>query len=175
MLKRIIVFLLLNVTCMALCFGQQITRVAIVDLPRVYTAFFRDSAAVRQFEEESARVQREVDRQTREIQDLRTRHAEAIARDNQSEVLRLEGQINTRSEQLRTYYQTNMTNLERRRANLMQSSAFLNQVQDEIRFVAESEGFSVVFDIKNTPGIVWNSPTIDITDRLIQSLLTRRN
>jgi len=55
----------------------------------------------------------------------------------------------------------------------MQSSSFLNQVHDEIRFIAESEGFSMVMNLKDNPSIIWFSPTVDITDRLIQSLQTR--
>jgi outer membrane protein len=158
---------------LGLVFGQQITRIAVVDLPRVYTAFFRDSRAVREFEERSARVQSDIDRMSREIQELRSRHADAILRDDQSEMLRLETQINRRTENLREFYQARTAELENQRRNLMQSGSFLNQIHDEIRFIAESEGYSIVLDLKNTPGIVWNSNTIDITERLIQSLQTR--
>lgn len=173
MIKRVIFFLLLSVVCFGFSFGQSITRIAIVDLPRVYTTFFRESRAVREFEERAARVQRDIDRMTNDINALRSRHADAIARDDQTEMIRLETQINRRTENLREFYQARTAELDTQRKNLMQSSSFLNQVHDEIRFIAESEGYSVVFDLKNTPGIVWHSPTVDITDRLIQSLQTR--
>jgi outer membrane protein len=93
--------------------------------------------------------------------------------DNQAEALRLDNLIFRRSEFLRDFYQTRTAELDEQRRRLMQSSTFLNQVHDEIRFIAESEGFSVVFDLRNTPGIVWHSPVVDITDRLIASLQTR--
>ena len=173
-MKRVIIFLLLNIICIGFTFSQQITRMAVVDLPRVYTAFFRESRAVREFEERATRVQNDIDRMTKEIQDLRSRHADAISRDDQTEMIRLEAQINRRTENLREFYQARMTELERQKSNLMQSDSFLRQVHDEIRFVAESEGYSAVFDIKNTPGIVWHSPTVDITEKLIQSLQTRQ-
>ncbi|MCL2127870.1 MAG: hypothetical protein FWH38_06410, partial [Treponema sp.] len=64
--------------------AQQLTRFAVVDLPRVYTAFFRDSRAVREWEERSARVQSEIDRMTREIQELRSRQADLVLRGEQS-------------------------------------------------------------------------------------------
>ena len=172
-MKRVLFFLLFCLICFGTVYSQQITRIAVVDLPRVYTAFFRESNAVRQFEQRSARVQADVDRMQKEIQDLRTRHADAILRDDQTEMIRLETQINRRTENLREFYQARTAELDTQRKNLMQSSSFLNQVHDEIRFIAESEGYSVVFDLKNTPGIVWHSPTVDITDRLIQSLQTR--
>jgi len=171
MLKRIFIFLLLNISC--LLYGQQLTRFAVVDLSQVYTAFFRESQAVREFEERSARVQNDIDRITREVQELRSRHADALLRDDQSEALRLENQIYRRSEFLRDYYQTKMAELEDQKRRLTRSGAFLNQVYDEIRFIAESEGYTMVLNLNDNNGIIWYSPTVDITEKLIQNLLTR--
>jgi outer membrane protein len=173
--KRTIVFLILFVSILTAGYSQRLTMVAIVDLPRVYSEFFRESRAVREFEDFVARVQRDIDRMRGEIQSLQTRHADAIARDNQSEITRLENDINRRTENLREFAQTRNTEIETRRRNLMQSDTFVRQVQDEMRYIGESEGFTMIFDIRNTPGIAWYRPTIDVTDRLIQSLRTRSN
>jgi outer membrane protein len=171
MLKKTFIFLLLNACC--LLYGQQLTRFAVVDLGQVYTAFFRESRAVREFEERSARVQADIDRMTREIQELRSRHADAILRDDQTEALRLETQINRRSENLREYYQARTAELETQRRNLMRSGSFLEQVYDEIRYIAESEGYTMVLNLNDNPSIIWFSPSVNITDRLIQNLLSR--
>ena len=61
---------------------QQMGRVAVVDLQKVYMTYAKDSAPVRAFEEEKARVQAEVDRMTTEIKDLQRKKAEAIAVDD---------------------------------------------------------------------------------------------
>ena len=172
MLKKGLLFLVLSLSC-GIVFSQQITRFAVVDLNRVYTAFFRESRAVREYEERVARFQSDVERMTREIQTLRSRHADAISSDNQTEMIRLETQINRRTENLREFHEARSAELETQRRNLMQSASFLNQVQDEIRFIAESEGLSMIMNLKDNPNIIWFSPTIDITDRLIQSLQTR--
>jgi outer membrane protein len=171
MLKKAFIFLLLS-AC-GLLYGQQLTRFAVVDLSQVYMAFYRESRAVREFEEQSARVQSEIDRMTRQIQELRSRHADAVLRDDQSEALRLETQINRQSEFLREYYQTKTAELNNRRNSLMTSGSFLNQVYDEMRFIAESEGYTMVLNLNNNPSIIWYSPSVNITDKLIQSLLTR--
>ena len=171
MLKRTVIFLLLNVSC--LLYGQQLTRFAVVDLSQVYTSFFRESRAVREFEERSASVQSNIDRMTREVQELRSRHADAVLRDDQSEALRLETQINRRSESVRDYYQAKTAELDAIRRNLMRSGSFLDQVYDEIRFIAESEGYTMVLNLNDNKGIIWYSPTVDITEKLIQNLLTR--
>ena len=156
-------------------YAQQLTRFAVVDLPKVYMAFFQDSRAVREFEERSARVQSEVNRMTREINELRARMLDASMRGDQNEAAQLETQVLRRTEQLRDYYNTNTAILENMRNNLMQSGSFLDQVYDEIRYIAESEGYSMVLNLKND-AVVWYSATVDITDRLIANLrLKSRN
>jgi len=173
MFKRIFVLLILFFTGIAGIYSQSITRFALVDLPKVYTAFFRDSKAVREFEERSTKVQSEIDKITREIQDMRSKHADAVLANNQNEALRLENQIYRRSEFLKDYYQTKTAELDDQRSRLMQSGSFLDQVYDEIRYIAESEGYTMVLNMKNNPSIVWYSPTIDITEKLISNLQTR--
>jgi len=154
--------------------AQQITRFAVVDLPQVYMAFFRESRAVRDFEERSARVQADIDRMTNEIQTLRVNLVNAQANGNMEQALQIEAEINRRSNFLRDFHRTRTAELEAQRVRLTQDDAFLNQVFDEIRFIAESEGFSMVLNLHENNGIVWFSPTVDITSRLITNLLTRR-
>ncbi|MDR3138965.1 MAG: OmpH family outer membrane protein [Treponema sp.] len=161
-----------------LCLGgflesQQLTRFAVVDLPKVYVAFFRDSRAVREFEERSARVQAEIDRMTAEIQSLKNAQISAENRGEQDQVLRLENEIYRKSEFLKEYYKSKTAELEDQKKKLTQSGTFLEQVYDEIRFIAESEGYSMVLNLKENTGILWYSPTVDITDKLIQNLLTK--
>jgi len=172
MLKRFFIFIVI-VSCAVTAYGQQLTRVAVVDLPRVYTEFFQESRAVREFAERSARVQSEIDRMTREIQNLRSQHATAIQQDNQAQMTRLEAEINRRTENLRAFHATRTAELENERRNLAQSQSFLNEVHDEIRLIAERGGFTHVFNIRDTPGLIWYNSSFDITESLIQGLRNR--
>jgi outer membrane protein len=173
MRKSSLFFILFVCCCAGSVFAQQLTRFAVVDLPKVYSAFFRDSRAVREFEERSARVQTEIDRMTREIQELRSKHADLVLAGDQSQALRLENEINRKSDFLREYYTIKTAELEDQRKKLTQSGAFLEQVYGEIRFIAESEGYSMVLNLKENKDILWYSPTVDITDKLIQNLLEK--
>jgi len=173
MSKRFCLFLAVFLFSCSCIFAQQLTRFAVVDLPKVYTAYFRDSRAVRDFEQRSAKVQAEIDKITKEIQDLKSKHADASLRGDQTEALRLETQVNKRTEFLREYYNTKTAELQNEKIKLMQSGSFLDQVYDEIRYIAESEGYSAVFDLKETKGLIWYSPTVDITDKLIQNLQSK--
>ena len=153
--------------------AQQLTRFAVVDLARVYASFFRDSRAVREFEERSARVQADIDRMTAEIQTLRGQRLDAEARGDQERALRLENEIYRKSEYLQEYYEVKTEELNTQRSRLAQSGTFLDQVYSEIRYIAESEGYSMVLNLKGNSEIIWYSPTVDITERLIQNLLTK--
>jgi len=154
-------------------YSQQLTRFAVVDLPKVYTAFFRDSRSVREFEERSANVQAEIDKMTREIQDLRTKRIDLVNQGDQTGALRLENEIYRKSEFLREYYTVKTAELEDQRRKLSQSDSFLEQVYGEIRSIAESEGYSMVLNLKESTGIIWYSPTVDITDKVIQNLVSK--
>jgi outer membrane protein len=153
--------------------AQQLTRFAVVDLTKVYASFFRDSRAVRDFEERSTRIQVDIDRMTAEIQELRVAQLSAQTGGDQDRSLRLENEIYRKSEYLREYYQVMTEQLNDQRNKLAQSGSFLDQIYSEIRFIAESEGYSMVLNLKENTGVLWYSPTVDITDRLIQNLLTK--
>ncbi|MFP3041692.1 OmpH family outer membrane protein [Treponema primitia] len=153
--------------------AQQLTRFAVVDLSRVYTQFFRESRAVREWEERSARVQTEVDRMTAEIQTLHSSLVDAEARGDEERALRLQNEVYRKQDFLRDYYQVKKTELEDQMKKLSQSGSFLEQVRDEIRFIAESEGYSMVLNQRENTGILWFSPTVDITEKLITNLRTK--
>jgi outer membrane protein len=173
MRKRTIIVIFLTVMLGFSLEAQQLTRFAVVDLGRVYMAFFRDSRAVREFEERSARVQADIDRMTAEIQSLRSSQLDAEAKGDEARALRLESQIYQKSEYLKEYYQLKTAELNYQKAKLSQSGTFLDQVYSEIRYIAESEGYSMVLNLKENTGILWYSPTVDITDKLIQNLLAK--
>jgi len=151
-------------------YSQQLTRFAVVDLSKVYTAYFRESSVVRQFEERSAAVQAEIDKMTREIQELRSRRIDLVNRGDQAGALRLENEIYNKQEFLKEYYTVKTAELEDQRRKLAQSDSFLEQVHGEIRAIAESEGYSMVLNLKDA---IWYSPTVDITDKVIQNLANR--
>ena len=174
MLKKIGFFSLLFTVCLTLGFSQQLTRIAIVDMSRVYIEYNQQSQAVRQFQAESTRVQQEVDRRQNELRTLESRRADAIQRNDQTTILNLTAEITRKADDLRMYYQAKTAELDALRRNL-NSDTFMQEIQNELRLLAESEGITAFFDINNTPGIIWYSPIVDYTDRLIIRLRSKFN
>jgi len=173
MQKKIGVLLALLLITIMGASAQQLTRFAVVDLPKIYIAFFKDSQAVREFEERSARVQADIDKMTAEIQALQKSRLDAASEGDQQKVLSLDNEIYNKTEYLKEYYRIKTAELEDQKKKLTQSDSFLKQVYDEIRIVAESDGYSMVLNLKESSGILWYSPTVDITDKVITNLLTK--
>ncbi|MCL2558204.1 MAG: OmpH family outer membrane protein [Treponema sp.] len=174
-MKRLIFVALFACAAASAAFAQQqITRFALVDLNRVYSVFFLESTEVRQLELDSAAIQAEINRMTAEIQGLQSSRVNAMASGNRTLAAQLENDIRERTEYLREFHAVRTAELEARRAALVQTDEFFGLVYSEIRHVAETGGFTMVLDLNATPGVLWYSPTVDITDRLIQSLLERR-
>lgn len=153
--------------------AQQLTRFAVVDVDKVNVAFFKESKAYRDWQDQSARVQKEIDRMTKEIQDLKSAQFTADGKGDKDQALKLENDARKRSEYLREYYRTKTAELEDMKSNLVQSESFYRQVSEEIRYIAESEGYTMVLNSKD-PNILWFSSSVDITDKLIQNLRSKR-
>jgi outer membrane protein len=84
----------------------------------------------------------------------------------------LENDIYRKSEYLKEYFRIKTAELNDQKNKLAQSGTFLDQIYNEIRFIAESEGYSMVLNKENA-GILWYSPTVDITEKLINNLLAK--
>ncbi|MDR2143343.1 MAG: OmpH family outer membrane protein, partial [Treponema sp.] len=169
-MKRTAIFVLLLAGTVFSLSAQQITRFAVVDLVKVYSAFFNESRAVREFNERSARIQSEINRLNRELQETKTSLVNAQAKGDREQVLRLESEVGKKTRFIQEYYQTNMADLEAQKARLAQSDSFLNQINTEVRILAETEGYSMVINKQEGSGILWYSPNVDITNKLIEQL-----
>jgi outer membrane protein len=153
--------------------AQQLTRFAVVDLSKVYTSFFRESKAVRDFQERSAAVQADIDKMTQQIKDLQSQKADADAAGNTQLSLQLDTEIYNKTNLLKEYYNAKTAELEAQKKKLTSDDQFLGQVMAEVQLVAESEGYSMVLSKTDAKGILWYSPSVDITDKVIQGLLTK--
>ena len=173
MKKNLFLVFILFFIALSPLFSQQLTRFAVIDLPKVYQAFFRDSRAVRDFEDKSKKIQLEIDKMTKEINDLKSRQKDAVLQGNHDLSVRLENEIYRKSEFLKEYYTLKTAELDDQRKKLAQSGSFLEQVYDEIRYIAESEGYSMVLNLKENAAILWYSQSVDITDKVIQNLLDK--
>lgn len=152
--------------------AQQIPRVGIVDLQRVTTTYFRESAALRSFEDERDRVQRQQARLEAEILDFEARKVEAEEADNNAQALRLDEELFDKRQHLRNYLTVKNRQLSAMVARLAESDEFLTKMTGAIEFVAESEGYSIILNRDNDLFLFF-VPEVDITELVIAELARR--
>jgi len=167
--KRFIVVALLIFSLAGLS-AQQITRFAVVDTSRIYTTFYRDSRSVRDYETKKTQYQAEIQRMSDEIKDLRQQKVDADTAKDDTKSARLDSDINSKTRTLLDYSKVKNTELDTIKKKLTTDDEFYSMLYDQIRKVAESDGYSMVLSLQEGNSIIWYSPTVDITDKVIRNM-----
>ncbi|HOX91660.1 MAG TPA: OmpH family outer membrane protein [Spirochaetales bacterium] len=155
--------------------AQQITRVAVIDMQKIYLTYEKDSYAVRAFEEEKAAVQAEIKRLGDEIRALQSKRLELQASKDAAAVKAVDDLLLKKAQFLSDYIRIKQAELDEKARSLASSDSFAQALYRAIQAVSELEGYSLVIsarggDMVISP-VIWYSPMIDITDKVIQSLL----
>lgn len=166
--KRVVVLFALAVALSSTVAAQQLTTVAVVDVNRVYTTFYRDSETVRELEQLRRQYQNEIDNAVQELQRLQEQRTRAENAGNEARVESLTQQISEQRRFVEDLTQRRRNQLQQRQDNLL-TNDFLSRMQQAIEFVAENEGYTVVFRTDQN-GLQWWSPTVDITESVLQRL-----
>jgi len=150
--------------------AQQITRFAVVDTSRIYTTFYRDSRSVRDYEAKKSQYQGEIQRMSEEIKSLRQQKVDADAAKDQTKLLRLEADIAGKTNFLLDYSKAKNSELDALKKKLTTDDEFYSRLYEEIRKISEADGYSMVLSLQEGNSIIWYSPTVDITDKVIRNM-----
>jgi len=169
-IKKISLLALISLCFSSGIFAQQITRFGVVDTAKVYQAYFRNSAPVRNYENKKAEFQREINKRTEEIQKLKTQKSEAASSGNETQASKLESDIIKKTDALSEYTNAKNMELESMKNNLQNSDSFYKKLYSTIERVAENEGFSMILSLQQNNAILWYSSSVDVTDKVISAL-----
>jgi outer membrane protein len=150
--------------------AQQITKFGVVDTSRVYNAYFKDTAPIRSYEQKRAEFQSEINKQTEELKKLQTQKIDAERRGKPPDAQRIDTEIAQKTEALTQYTNAKNAELESLKNNLQRSDAFYSKLYATLAKIAESEGYSMILSLQQVSGILWYSPTVDVTDTVIRAL-----
>jgi len=174
MKKRIVIVAALSLLCSQL-FAQQITRVAVIDLQKVYMTYYKDSQAVRAFEDEKQHVQDEIKRLGDEIKDLQHKRLDVLASGDAQALKTFDEGLYRKAQFLSDYVKVKQADLDAKAQALSSTNAFVQMLYRSVQSLSETEGYSLVISSRNADSVdssvVWFSPMIDITDKVIQALL----
>jgi outer membrane protein len=170
----VLVLLLLILLGMPL-FADQITKVGILDIEKVYSIYFRESKAVKELQQMRADVLREINRIDEEVLLLESQKLDAENRGDGQAALRLDREIFEKKQYRDDYRRIKMDQIRKRSENLYQSDEFLDELLQAIEYVAESEGFSLVLNSSGqySQFFFYYTKEVDITELVIQELMRR--
>ena len=168
--KRIAVVVFLGFFSMAFSFAQQITKFAVVDTSKVYQAYFRNSAPVRNYENKKEEFRREIDRLVSELQHLNDQKIEFERKGNDAEAMKIEAQITKKSDFINEYTNAKNIELESLKKSLQENNSFYKKLYDTLARVAETGGYSMILNLQESNAVLWYSSSVDITDQVISQL-----
>jgi outer membrane protein len=156
--------------------AEQITRVGVLDIDKVYAVYFRESKAVKELQQKQAEVLREINRIDEDILSLESQKLDAESRGETDQALRLDTEIFKKKQFRDDYKRIKMDQIRKLSESLYRSDQFLDELLAAIQFVAESEGFSLVLNKSGqfSQFYFFYTKEVDVTEKVIQEL-TRRS
>jgi len=151
-------------------YAQQITRFAVIDTGLIFDTFRRDAKAARDYQDKKEKFENQKKLIEADIIKLRQIKVNAEAEGKEAEVKKYEEKIKSKITLLMEYVKASNDELDMLRKNLINDDEFYSALYEAVRSVAESEGYTMVLSYEHNSGIIWYSPTVDITDKVIQEL-----
>lgn len=151
-------------------FAQQITKFGVVDTAKVYNAYFRNSAPIRNFEKKKSEFQAEINKKTDELRSLQQKKLEYENDGKESQALKIESEILKKKEYLTEYTNAKNVELETLQRSLQTSDDFYKKLYSTLSRIAESGGYSMILSLQESNAILWYSNSVDITSQVISEL-----
>ena len=174
MKRRILVALALFLLAMQ-AFGQQITRVAVIDMQKVYMTYYKDSLSVRSLEEEKLAVNLEIKRLSDEIKEIQHKRLDVLSSGDAQMLKAYDENLYRKAQYLSDYVKLKQADLDERAQILSRGDAFVQMLYRTVQSISEKEGYSIVISSHDVAdvgsSVIWFSPMIDITDLVIQAML----
>jgi len=120
-LKRVDKIILLSALLFlvtVILFSEQLTRIGIIDIEKVYSIYFRESRTVMDLQQKQNTILREIQRIDDQILTLENKKLEAEMRGDQENALKLDREIFDRKQYLEDYKRIKMQQLKKLSENL---------------------------------------------------------
>ena len=170
MKKRLFSMFVLILVLSIPVFSQQITKFGVVDTAKVYNAYFRNSAPVRNFEKKKAEFQEEVNKLSDELKNLQQKKLDYESAGNETHILKIEAEITRKKDYLTEYTNAKNVELESLQKSLQNSDDFYKKLYNTLAKIAEGGGYSMILSLQNANAILWYSSSVDITNQVINEL-----
>ena len=151
-------------------FSQQITKFGVVDTAKVYQAYFRNSAPVRNYEKKKAEFQEEINKQVEQIKKLQQKKLDYENSGNSAAAMKTEAEITKKTDYLTEKKKKKNVELESMQKTLQNSDDFYKKLYNTLAKIAESGSYSMILSLQESNAILWYSSSVDITNQVISEL-----
>jgi len=170
MKKRSLIIIFMLVLFSAQIFAEKLTMIGIVDLTKIVSNYFKESAAWREIDELTQKVEETTNSKLEEIKTLQGKKIEAQNKGDDTLALQLDNEIEKKKQYLQEYHKIMSDRISSKKENLLASSGFSKEIIEAISYIAEDQGFSIVLR-KKDPNILYYNYEVDITDKVIDRLM----
>ncbi len=168
-MKKFIVLVFIIILTPAGLWSEQLTKIGVIDLSEIVSNYFKESKAWRELEEMTRKYEQEKELILEEIEQLENEKIEALNEDDEPTALELDEEIFKKKEYLKEYTRIKYNQIQKKRESLLESPTFLSEILNVISYVAENEGYTMVFQAKD-PNLMWWSREVDITEKVLERL-----
>ena len=173
-MKRKSVFIVLMfVIFSAHLFAEKLTMIGIVDLTKIVSNYFKESASWREIDELTQKVEETTNTKLNEIKNLQEKKIDAQNKGDDTLALQLDNEIEKKKQYLQEYHKIMSDRITSKKENLLSSSGFSKEIIEAISYIAEDQGFFIVLR-KKDPNILYYNYEVDITDKVIDRLMKTR-
>jgi outer membrane protein len=174
-LKTIMCFFMLLFLVQGAITAEQLTKVAVVDIVKIYKAFFKESKAIRDLENYKKEYEKELDNLDNQLLELEKEIIETKKQGNSSDVIKLEEQQQKLKSYRNEYYRVKYKEYVKRFEAIKksQSQDLWLELIGIIEYIALRESYSVVLRVDD-PYVVFYTKDVDITEEVVQEIDARK-
>ncbi|MBQ3320234.1 MAG: OmpH family outer membrane protein [Spirochaetia bacterium] len=169
-MKKAFLFTLLFCASFVAYAQQQIPKIGIIDYSRIVQRMMpsldqlQEVKNIKQaIDDETAAIETEIAALEKEKEDVASKSHYSDAADE------IDEQITSLKYYLQQYLEEKNKELEEKKALVPDTAEIISKIVNQIQYVAESEGYSIIFDSKDK-NIIWWTHSVDITDMVMRKL-----
>ena len=169
-MKKAFLFALLFFASVAVYAQQQIPKIGVIDYSKIVQRMMPNSDQLQEIknikqaiEDETKAIEAEIATLEKEKGDVESRsHFNDASEDINEQIVSLRYY-------LKQFVDEKNKELEEKKALVPDTTEILSKIVNQIQYVAESEGYSIIFDSKDR-NIIWWTHSVDITDLVMRKL-----
>lgn len=150
-------------------FSEQLSKIGVVRVSRIIENFPTNSQAFQELNRLKEEYDENLPLHSEYLNQLNLQLIELKNEGDDAAIIRQESEIEAYENFIVEYHNAMSKRIANAREKLKDGSGIVKNIFDSIAFIAVNEGYTLILDAAEQ-NIIWYSPEIDITDKVIQRL-----